>query len=53
MRSLHFKSSELRCGARLTGEDINEMIFVVLGMFSLFFSGLLLAMKWGDDHSGG
>lgn len=29
------------------------MIFVVLGMFSLFFSGLLLVMKSGDDRSGG
>jgi hypothetical protein len=28
------------------------MIRVVLGMVSLLLSGILLAMKWGDDHSG-
>lgn len=28
------------------------MTFVVPGIISLVFSGLLLAMKWGDDQSG-
>jgi hypothetical protein len=51
MRSIHSKSSAQGSGARLTGEGINEMILVVLGIVSLLLSGLLLAMKWGDDHS--
>jgi hypothetical protein len=53
MRSIHSKSSAQGSGARLTGEEIDGMTYVVLGMFSLLFSVLFLAMKWGDDNSGG